>query len=100
MNDSGLQPERTALAWKRTALSMVICSGLFFKFSLDSSSPVMGFVAGIVMVSAFLIFFASAVRGQQLNLNNRIQSPASSLIAGTTFVSLVCSCLTVALLIK
>lgn len=100
MKDPGLQPERTALAWKRTALSMAICSGLFFKLSLDSGSFAMGFVAGIIMVSALIIFFASAVRGQQLTLNNGIQFSASSLIAGTTVVSLVCSCLTVALLIK
>lgn len=100
MKDPGLQPERTALAWKRTALSMAISSGLFFKLSLDSGSLAISFVAGIFMVSALLIFFASAVRGQQLISNNEIQSPASSLIAGATVVSLVCSCLTVALLIK
>lgn len=43
--DAGLQPERTALAWGRTALAMVVASATFLRWM-----PTHGWFAGTLVV--------------------------------------------------
>lgn len=46
-SDSGLQPERTLLAWHRTLLAMLVCSGLFLRWA-----PAHGWLAALPVVLA------------------------------------------------
>lgn len=44
--DGGLQQERTALAWERTAISLMVVGLLFTRYASRESQPVMA-IAGI-----------------------------------------------------
>jgi uncharacterized membrane protein YidH (DUF202 family) len=60
--DSGLQPERTALAWRRTALSM--CAGALVSFRIfPDLMGTVGFApAALAMAIALVVLVGSEVR--------------------------------------
>jgi len=52
--DSGLQPERTALSWARTAAAMMVCSLTLLRWSDNYSGLVFGAI-GLLAVLALAI---------------------------------------------
>ena len=55
--DAGLQPERTTLAWQRTALAVTVCALGVLRLGLGRSSVpgiVVGSLAILVAVAAFV----------------------------------------------
>jgi putative membrane protein len=65
--DQGLQPERTELAWRRTALAIAIGSLLslrVFPLALPQGSQEWGLVPGVVGVTTACVLWVAA-RGRQ-----------------------------------
>ena len=52
--DEGLQPERTAMSWTRTALAMMVCSLTLLRWSGPYSALVYGAI-GLLFLLALLI---------------------------------------------
>lgn len=86
MRDPGLQPERTALAWSRTVLSLLACAGTSLKFGLEGDSPNLVFSGGVMLTGAVALFGTSILRIGKLNVMRQIQSPPEILMAATSLV--------------
>lgn len=84
-SDPGLQPERTSLAWQRTAISFVAVSLLFLRWSGDHGALVALVVTASALASAW-IFFHTRTRLRRIG---RL-FPAPGLEPAMTEVALVC----------
>ena len=84
--DLGLQPERTSLAWQRTAISFVAVSLLFLRWTTQHG-PVVAVVVALAAFAATWIFFHTRTRLRRIG---RL-FPAPGLEPATTEVLAVCS---------
>lgn len=50
--DPGLQPERTALAWRRTALAIFVNGALLVRAAVEAQSPLLAVVSVLILASA------------------------------------------------
>lgn len=80
MQDPGLQPERTALAWRRTALAIAVNGGLLVRSALQSGSAVLGLVAGLVLLAALGVFGFGAARRNALLREGTPRAPHGALL--------------------
>lgn len=53
--DAGLQPERTAMSWTRTALAMMVCSITLLRWSRPYSDVVLSAIALLAVISIAII---------------------------------------------
>lgn len=82
MRDPGLQPERTSLAWSRTALSMLITAGVCLKVGMDSQR--LGIIASgiFLFVGALLIHAFGMTRKRELMSSSTLtKAPSGHLVA-------------------
>lgn len=74
--DPGLQPERTELAWRRTALAIAIGSVVslrIFPLLLPADAAAWGFAPGVIGIGAACTFWVAA-RRRQLQTTAALQS--------------------------
>ena len=80
MRDAGLQPERTALAWRRTALAMLVNGALLARSSVKADSAVL-FIVSIALVAASLSTFGIAAwRRSELLREHAPRAPHATLM--------------------
>jgi uncharacterized membrane protein YidH (DUF202 family) len=86
--DSGLQNERTSLAWRRTGLSLVVGAATMAKLTagawggLATVWLLVGIPAGLVL----LVGSSSSYRDRQADQGARTAGPAVVVVAATTAV--------------
>ena len=87
--DTGLQPERTSLAWQRTAISFVAVSLLFLRWTTQHG-PVVAIVVALAALTATWTFFHTRTRMRRIGRF----FPAPGLEPATTEVLVVCAATT------
>lgn len=88
--DPGLQPERTALAWGRTALAMFVNGALLARAAAQADSPGLWTVAGLVVLASAILFAAGAHRQRTLMLESVPRAPHAAfafLLVGAVWVA-------------
>jgi len=68
MRDSGLQRERTALAWYRTALAVLVNGALLVRAAVEARSPLVWAVAVLVVTAALGLFAVGWLRSRAILL--------------------------------
>ena len=97
--DPGLQPERTRLAWSRTALAVAVNAALVIRAGVvapDRALLVLGVVLGVV--STFVIVAGSARRKGLVR--NPPEGPSARLMLLTSGATVLAACCAAATLIR
>lgn len=69
MSDPGLQPERTALAWSRTAMALLVNALLLLRMSIQGSPASLLVVALALAMAGLTLFRFARVRTIQLRMS-------------------------------
>ena len=72
--DPGVQPERTGLAWRRTALSMLLNGALLVRSAVQAQSVALRCVSALVVMGALFMYAVSWYRDRSLM---RVADPRS-----------------------
>lgn len=89
MKDPGLQQERTALAWNRTALLLTVNGGLALRTSWETGQPAYAVVASILLLTAAGASVYGAWRKRALLSATTPVAPSSLAVAAITAVTFV-----------
>jgi uncharacterized membrane protein YidH (DUF202 family) len=74
---AGLQAQRTALAWGRTALALLVTTLLIMRAGLRSGETAIQVLGGIVAIASAAILSVAVIRGMQLRGGAMIVAPPS-----------------------
>lgn len=88
------QPERTGLAWQRTALASAACTGLLVHSAVSHGTAVLVTAAPIAVVTTVVLSVAGLLRSRTLRSGTPPLSPAvaatsAALVVLTALASLV-----------
>lgn len=89
--DRGLQPERTSLAWQRTAITFVAAALLFLRWG-GEHGPAVGVLVVLAALTATWLFFHTRTRLRRI----AVHFPAPGLEPATTEI-LILTCAMVVL---
>ncbi|WP_075846292.1 DUF202 domain-containing protein [Saccharomonospora sp. CUA-673] len=92
MNEA--QPERTGLAWQRTALASAACTGLLVHSAVTHGSAVLSTAAPVAVLSTAVLSIAGLARSRALRsgtppLHAGVAATATVLVALTALAGLV-----------
>ena len=88
--DAGLQPERTALAWTRTALAMIIASMTLMRWSVDYPETVMVAIVALLVLGLGIIGVNRSTYRRQANALSRSEAqPNTATVALSTLMMLL-----------
>ena len=76
--DAGLQPERTSLAWTRTALAMMVCSMTLLRWSDAYPAVVLGAIALLAALGVAIIARNRHIYRDRAHALDRGHSPANT----------------------
>ncbi|MCR3718940.1 MULTISPECIES: DUF202 domain-containing protein [Prauserella salsuginis group] len=90
---NGDQPERTGLAWQRTALASAACSGLLLHAALTTGHAAPAIALPVSLVTTVVLAAAGTSRGRRLRRSTAplplpLAATAALLVTATTVVSL------------
>lgn len=88
--DSGLQPERTALAWRRTSLSVAAGATLMLRMSVEF----FGFAGVMGALAALALALGAAVLGTRRYRRTRDSLAADELLPGQGRAAVLVTCAT------
>lgn len=88
LRDPGLQPERTALAWNRTALAGLTNAGLALRAGIVSDQWLVMMLGGILLVAAVAMMTFGALRRKRLAIGEPAMAPHPMTMAATTAFAL------------
>ncbi|MEJ8856756.1 DUF202 domain-containing protein [Variovorax robiniae] len=86
MRDPGLQPERTAMAWTRTAISAMVSAVVYLKMALTANSLLLGVGGAVLLFGALGLVLISMRRRVDLVDVNKRAAPAGHLLKWTAIV--------------
>lgn len=89
-HDPGLQPQRTSLAWGRTALSMTVVALLVLRAGIQNHQPAVLAVGVLDLVCAILLYVTGTWRRAGLIRDEIHQAPAAWMAGIATAVGLAC----------
>jgi uncharacterized membrane protein YidH (DUF202 family) len=88
LRDPGLQSERTALAWNRTALAGLTNGGLALRAGIVSDQWPIMMLGGILLVTAVAIITFGVLRKSCLANGEHVLAPRPTTMAATTAFAL------------
>nr|WP_256734829.1 DUF202 domain-containing protein [Variovorax sp. dw_954] len=81
-----MQPERTAMAWTRTAISALVCAVVYLKLALAAHSVLLGVGGAVMLFGALgLVLIAMRRRVDLVSTGVRV-APAGHLLKWTAVV--------------
>lgn len=92
--DPGLSNERTALAWQRTALSLVVAAAILARLNLGSSGPAAAIVPVLAIALGLWVFGESAGRYLRAHRRPSHAPPRSGRAPTATAVATLLLCAT------
>ncbi|WP_407713149.1 DUF202 domain-containing protein [Comamonas testosteroni] len=81
MRDAGLQPERTSLAWSRTALSMLVTAAISLKSGFEFHRLEIVTAGACLPIGAVFAWVTGMTRNNEILHTAAVMSPSGSLIA-------------------
>lgn len=87
--DPGLQPERTALAWSRTALALSVNALLALRAGLIAGEPLLVIVGVVLFGTAGGAIVVASVRRRQLSGDELTIAPPPGALTGITAATLL-----------
>ena len=89
--DPGLQPERTALAWSRTALALAVNALLSLRAGLVADEPWLVVVGAVLFATSGAAVAIGAVRRRQLRGERLVITPPRGALVGVAVATVVAS---------
>lgn len=89
--DPGLQPQRTALAWNRTGLSMAAVALLMLRAGIQEHDTAALAVGALDMACALMMYAAAFWRRSSLHLDRVVQAPPAWMAGISGAVALACA---------
>jgi hypothetical protein len=89
--DPGLQPERTALAWTRTALAIAVNALLALRAGLVAGEPALVAVGVLLFAASGAAVAVGTVRRRQLSGDHLVITPPAGALVGTAAATLLAS---------
>lgn len=90
--DPGLQPQRTALAWKRTALAVMVNALVVLRDGAQEGRTLLLVLGWILLFASVAVAMCGRWRSQQLASHLTPTAPSEAMVAGlallTTFAAL------------
>ncbi|MFC5790536.1 DUF202 domain-containing protein [Agromyces tardus] len=87
--DPGLQPERTALAWSRTSLTLAVNALLSVRAGFIAGEPLLVSVGVILFGTAGAAIVVATLRRRQLSGDTLTITPPRGALAGLTAATLL-----------
>jgi uncharacterized membrane protein YidH (DUF202 family) len=87
--DPGLQPQRTALAWTRTGLSVLLNSGVVLRSGVQANEPFILVLGFVLLVAAAGAVACGGWRARRLTIDLTHSAPPPIVVAGIVGVAFV-----------